>query len=471
MRYNPTLPKLGRMKFSFVRVSAFLFGILLQSSLFAAKPFQVVAYNVENLFDTDGISLYDDYKSDAYGETEFQNKLDTIIKVLQKIGGVTGPEVLLLQEVEVDRSPNDQTSAAESLLDELHRNGLGPYNIALGYNSSFPSESWPAVQCLTLSKFPIKTIRLHSLYRARPILETTILVEQIPFTLFNNHWKSGASSSEMEKIRLQNAEILRKRIDNLLQADPYHDFLVGGDLNSHYNQSVIYRRELESSGINDILLSGNQEPAGKLHPTRSLYNLWHELEVEERGSDAWKGKWGTLMHLLLPVGLYDGEGIGYVSDSFSVGKFSGLNMTKGGKVPFKWSNELDGFGASDHFPVYAMFQVEGERPEKGKTFPIIETTERQVDFSEAEKEAQIWKPQSLKPENYGTAFKFKGKIAKTQPLFLEAGGHRLGLFSFDSEIRKKLFSKSMGETISGIGLLSRYRGQWQFIIEKKEWLK
>ena len=107
---------------------------------------------------------------------------------------------------------------------------------------------------------------------------------------------------------------------------------------------------------------------------------------------------------------------------------------------------------------------------KRKTFPIIETTERKVDFSEAEKEAQLWKPQSLKPENYGTVFKFKGKIAKTQPLFLEAGGHRLGLFSFDSEIRKKLFSKSMGETISGIGLLSRYRGQWQFIIEKRNGL-
>ena len=471
MQYNLTLPKLGRMKISFVLISAFLFGILLQSSLFAGKPFQVVVYNVENLFDTDGISLYDDYKSDAYGETEFQNKLDTIIKVLQKIGGVTGPEVLLLQEVEVDRSPNSGSSAAESLLDKLHLNGLGPYNIALGFNPSSPSESWPAVQCLTLSKFPIKNSRLHSLYRARPILETTILVEDMPFTLFNNHWKSGASSSEMEKIRLQNAEVLRKRIDSLLQADPYHDFLVGGDLNSHYNQSVVYRKELKSSGINDILLSGNQEPAEELRPTRSLYNLWHELKAEERGSDAWKGKWGTLMHLLLPVGLYDEKGIGYVSDSFSVGRFSGLNMTTAGKVPFRWSNELDGFGASDHFPICAIFQANGMRPKKGKSFPTIETRARLVDFSKVEKEALLWKPQSLKPENYGSAFKFRGKIATTQPLFMEAAGHRIGLFSFDSEIRKKLFSKRMGATISGIGLLSRYRGQWQFIIENKEWLK
>mgnify|MGYP006952537243 FL=1 len=85
------------MKISFAGISAFIFWILLSSSLFAGKSFKVVAYNVENLFDTDGISLYDDYQSDAYGETEFQNKLDTIIKVLQNIGGITGPEVLLLQ--------------------------------------------------------------------------------------------------------------------------------------------------------------------------------------------------------------------------------------------------------------------------------------------------------------------------------------------------------------------------------------
>ena len=46
--------------------------------------FDVVAYNVQNLFDTDGVSRYDDYKPDYYGETELSNKLNAICRVLRK---------------------------------------------------------------------------------------------------------------------------------------------------------------------------------------------------------------------------------------------------------------------------------------------------------------------------------------------------------------------------------------------------
>ena len=62
------------------------------------------------------------------------------------------------------------------------------------------------------------------------------------------------------------------------------------------------------------------------------------------------------MHILLPVGLYDNRGIRYVNDSFGVARLAGLNMTKAGDLPLKWSNELHGFGASDHFPIFAFFQ-------------------------------------------------------------------------------------------------------------------
>jgi hypothetical protein len=94
-------------------------------------------------------------------------------------------------------------------------------------------------------------------------LETTILVNGNNFTLFNNHWKSGASSPEMELHRIQNAEVLRNRIDELVREDPKIDLLVGGDLNSHYNQSVVYKEEMKETGINDRLLSSEIEPAGK----------------------------------------------------------------------------------------------------------------------------------------------------------------------------------------------------------------
>ena len=440
------------------------------SGFIQAKTFTVVAYNVENLFDADGVSLYDDYKPETYGSTELENKLAAIIRSLRLIGGPTGPDVVLLQEIEVDRTPNSSPSASELLLDALKKNGLGPYEFAQGYDPDDIPSKWPAVQCMTLSKFPISSQRLHPIRMARPILETTISVGGTPFILFNNHWKSGASSQEMETHRIQNAETLRKRIDEIIRKDPFADFLVGGDLNSHYNQSAVYASDMPKTGINDVLLAGPTEPDRRAIAPK-LYNLWHELPVEQRGSDAWRGKWGTLMHIIIPQGLYDGKGIRYIADSFEVCQKEGVNAISGSGLPFKWSNELNGFGMSDHFPVIARFSPSGLPPKKGKNYAEIETEARSVDYARAAKIAPRWSPKSLDPQNYGVTFRFRGTISRNSPLSMLAEGHQLGLYSFNPEIRKKLFSLRKGDSISGVGHLSRYRGQWQFLIEEEDWIK
>ena len=111
---------------------------------------------------------------------------------------------------------------------------------------------------------------------------------------------------------------------------------------------------MKRTGINDILLSDEIEPI-KINRGKRLYNLWFELPTAQRGSDAWRGKWGTLMHILLPGSLYDSSGICYVTDSFQVEKIYGVNIIPGMDIPLKWSNELNGFGASDNFPVSARF--------------------------------------------------------------------------------------------------------------------
>lgn len=90
----------------FARLTIFFHIFFLSFFALGENTFKVVAYNVENLFDTDGVSLYSDYKPEFYGETEFANKINTIVRVLQKIGGSQGPEIILFQEIEVDRTPN-----------------------------------------------------------------------------------------------------------------------------------------------------------------------------------------------------------------------------------------------------------------------------------------------------------------------------------------------------------------------------
>jgi endonuclease/exonuclease/phosphatase family metal-dependent hydrolase len=430
--------------------------------------FQVVAYNVQNLFDTDGISLYGDYKPEYYGDTELTNKLNMICKVLQQIGGPTGPDILLLQEIEVDRTPEAHPSATTSLIQALKKAGM-PYDFyKLGYDPKDSPDNWPAVHCLTLSKFPILKSRLHPIRMARPILETTIQVKGTPLTLFNNHWKSGASSPEMERHRLQNARTLRMRIDELNKADPQADFLIGGDLNSHYNQATVYETAMEQTGINHILGSVGRLPTKK---DGKLYNLWHEVPIEQRGSDAWRGNWGTLMHILIPHSLADGKGINYLDGSFEIAKFTGLNAVTGSGIPFAWSNDLGGFGASDHFPLVARFIVGNSKSKGTKTFKEVENEPRRVIYSTAIKRAAKWKPESLNPSNYGQVFHFEGIVSRSKPLTLLAQGHQIGLYSFDPKTRDALFSLKQETPVSGHGRLSRYRGQWQFIIENTDWLK
>ena len=117
-------------------------------------------------------------------------------------------------------------------------------------------------------------------------------------------------SPEMELHRIENAETLRKRIDQFHE----RSYIISGDLNSHYNQSTVYKSLMRRTGINDILLSSAIEP--KLDGTgKKLYNLWHELPLSQRGSGM-ERNWGTLMHIILPSTMYDAKGINYVSDYF-----------------------------------------------------------------------------------------------------------------------------------------------------------
>ena len=244
---------------------------------------------------------------------------------------------------------------------------------------------------------------------------------------------------------------------------------MGGDLNSHYNQSTIYRDEMKRTGINDILLSDGVEPIKRFRGKR-LYNLWFELPTTQRGSDAWRGKWGTLMHILLPGSLYDSTGICYVTDSFQVEKIYGVNVISGMDIPFKWSNELNGFGASDHFPVSARFHTNAKQPEKGNNFPEVENIQRSINYKKAKESANLWLNSNLKPQNYGRSYRLSGAIVRKKPLTLKIQDRFLGLYSFDQKVRNSLYSLSEGDNFSGYGYLSRYRGQWQFIIPHSDWI-
>jgi len=349
------------------------------------STFTVVTYNVENLFDVDDVAMFDDYKMDGdtdpngYTRRKFQTKLQNIAAVLKTVNDGEGPEVILFQELEADFTPDSTVTDFDAFLEEhkgqtiasmlgeawladyagypsaawllkaLTDEGLAGYEIA-----TVPSrgmDSGVAHTNAVFSKFPIRSVKRHPLVRARDIIEAELDVQGTPLYVYVNHWKSGASNLKLEPIRVENAKVLRGLIDAKLAADSQADIIVAGDLNSHYNHSLLFS-EMET-GINDVLGSAGDESFSQ----NDLYNLWFELPSELRFSEVWRGHRGTLMHMLLTRGLYDDSGISYIDGSYDKLVIPGLNADAIGR-PIKWNSAGDtGSGVSDHSPIYARFKV------------------------------------------------------------------------------------------------------------------
>lgn len=346
--------------------------------------FTVVAYNLENLFDVDGVAVFDDYRQGevndpfCYSRRKLLTKLENAAAVLAELdpNSPNGPDVILIQELEGDFTPESRVTdfdaflkehAGRTVFDMLGKGwqpeyagipssawllkimddiGMGGYRAVAA--PAKPLDSGIAHVNAIFSRFPIRQVRFYETRQARDIMEAELLVDGNSLWVYNNHWKSGASNPRREPIRVRNAKVLKALVEARLKADPKADIIIGGDLNSHYNHALLFPKV--QTGINEVLGSGALEGGG-------LYNLWYEIPPGARYSEVWRGRRGTLMHLIVSPGLYDGEGISYVDSSFHVGQVAGLNADAM-RRPLSWNFAgKKGGGASDHFPLIARFST------------------------------------------------------------------------------------------------------------------
>lgn len=480
----------------------------------AARPFTVVAYNVENLFDVDGVSGYEDYQPAKYTRAHALTKLQNIAKVVARFENGRGPDVLLLCEIEVDATPGPRAPdydalfarfagkklsdmlgagfnreigdlpAEALLLKALADAGVSGYRVVTGDNvTASASERKQEIKCVVFTRFPVRASRSHPTTNARPILEVQVDVDGAPLYLFANHWKSGASDPETEPTRMANARTLRTRLDEILRADPNADIIIGGDLNSQYNQKQRYPR-MKSTGINDVLGSQGNELAVR-QADRPLYNLWFELPAEQRGSDTFRGEWGTLMHLLISRGLYDYRGVQYVDNSFTVAKFPGLNADASG-VPARWTFDgPGGAGFSDHFPIAARFVTVTDgradkylslrNPSEGKSAAEpVKINHAGVDLAKvALRSDAVPAGTSIRSADYkGKIFRVEGRVAPGGRLAVEFRGETYDVWSYDEALRNQLrAAHKEGSTLRFYGELNQYRERWQFVIQDPSWVK
>ena len=79
----------------------------------APTNYSLVTYNVENLFDADGVAVYSDYLptdkqgNSLYSTADVFTKISNIIEVLKAYENGDGPDIVTLVELESDHTPGD----------------------------------------------------------------------------------------------------------------------------------------------------------------------------------------------------------------------------------------------------------------------------------------------------------------------------------------------------------------------------
>ena len=486
-----------------------------------AREFTVLTYNVENLFDADGLAAFEDYKEtggpNSYTRAHALEKIRTIGRVLGTFNGGQGPEVVLLNEIEIDFSPDSRAGDLKKflgdysgttlekmlgkgfdgrvkglpsealLLKHLEDSGLKGYHVAVGADApdlaSLDAGDGRRVRAqknAVFSKFPITAVRSHPAADARDILEATLDVDGKPFTVFANHWKSGASDPESEATRRENAKVLRARLDEIFAADPSADVLVAGDFNSNHNQSAVLPA-LEPTAVNTILGSHGDEAATAAAQGPSLYNLWYELPPHERGSEHHRGRWGTLMQKMLPPGLYDRNGIQYVDNSFSRVVLPGLNAATPLRLPRRWTNAgAQGGGASDHFPVAARFRTVGDGDKETRLKPVNPGSDAgepaqplEIDYRSIKKGSvpAFSGADAADPGGrIGEVFLVKGRVVSEKPTVVVAAGGNFEVFSHDGALRQRMDSWKPGDMVEFLGQFGMHRGRLQFVVHDGSWI-
>ena len=476
--------------------------------------FNVMAYNVENLFDLDRVATYDDYienptDSNSYGPGKLLRKLKTITTVLKSVNGGKGPDVVIFNELEVDHTPesvvadrkeflkkyegttyekmlttelNDELRGLPVevwLLKALEDEGLKGYDIVIGELPKNAKQHEDAIKVGVLTRLPVLSQQTWDTPSARGILEVKLQAGDSTFTVLGNHWKSGAGNPAMENTRLGNAQTLRDRLDQILQQDPQADVIMGGDFNTQYNQGQRYPF-MTKTAIQDVLGSQGDAKALGGEGKPDVYNLWFDVEPEQRYSDEFNGEWGTLIQLLVTRGLGDGKGVEYVPGSFHHVLVPGVNYREPLGLPWRWTNYGPGAGASDHFPVVATFRVgQISNPAEIKKAKSSESQKQavkvgydKIDRSKL-RNAAVLKDASEEDvaKAIGEIFVIEGVISKKKPVLIQVDGKEYALYSFDENLRKVFSTYEKGQNKKFLGELGLFKGKMQFVVHDASWLK
>jgi endonuclease/exonuclease/phosphatase family metal-dependent hydrolase len=256
-----------------------------------AKDLYVASWNVENLFDLEDdpqVQFDEDFTPNSpkkWTKERLAIKLKNLSDAIGKMNDGKGPDVLGLCEVENRK------------VVEMLRNTLAP----LGRKYEIVHKDSPSdrgIDCALLydaNVFSLADSRFHFVDadKTRDIVEAKLHRDGDDLYVFVNHWPSRRNPEEQ---RLKAADVLRKRVDEILAADPKADIILVGDFND----------EPDNKSLRDNLRAAPNQgdlPAGAFFDTTAF------LAAEKKGSYLYENQWELIDHIIISPGLLDKAGL------------------------------------------------------------------------------------------------------------------------------------------------------------------
>ncbi len=296
-----------------------------------AAALRVVTYNVLNFPGSTGTSRLDDFRM-----------------VLEEVD----PDVLVVQEMLSASGMNQILSSA--------LNYYAPGEYAAGPFVDGPDTDnalyYKVATVDYVSHQEIATaLRNISEYVVRPAGYTSSDAE---IRVYSLHLKAGSTSTDKSK-RLAETTILRNHMNDL---DAGSAFMVAGDLNIRGSSESAYQKLVGSEADNDGRVLDPINRPGYWHDSYSFADIHTQSpRTAQFGGGATGGMDDRFDQILISYGLFDGEGLDYITGTYTSFGNDGLHLNQAINqgtnyaVSAAIANALH--EASDHLPVYADFQL------------------------------------------------------------------------------------------------------------------
>jgi hypothetical protein len=317
----------------------------------AQAKYNIVFYNVENLFDTwDDPETSDEeftpHNLRHWTKDRFENKIKMIYKTLITVGNGQFPDIIGLAEIEnlwVIEQLISKTPLNKVQYGIIHKESPDPrgIDVALLYRTD-------RIKPIDYEHIPISN-KGNNEFITRDILHFTCELENEQIHFYVNHWPSRSGGYIETKYKRDiTARILRNNLDSLIAKDPDANILLMGDFNA------IPEEKCFTAILRAFPYPGNDNPSCLIN----LSTLWTK---RAEGTIRTGGQWELFDQMICSHHLLSNKTLKINPEQSGICNYDFLlepDPAFLGKKPFRtYLGPVYHGGISDHLPVKVSISV------------------------------------------------------------------------------------------------------------------